>query len=292
MAVSSFTSGTDNKIELYRLGEEDVTRVATFPTRFPQTRLCFAPDSTLSPTDSFATVDTAVHIYMIDGATTTEHATIGDPSGNRILTSIDWSRSDPTLAVAGSLDGTVSMYDIEAVCESSAIQAHEQPVYDVSFSMIAPIFATGGLDGSVRLFDMRDLRSSIIFYQSTMPVQRVITAPFQSYFVGVMSRGANRLMVVDSRNPERPVAACGAGTSPVTTFAWSKLSQSRIYVTHEDHGIVQCDLTDENGTVCIERTKNEVQSFAIGPMMLAVAAGDTVEFLDIMEAPAPLRCQG
>ena len=45
--------------------------------------------------------------------------------------------------------------------------AHDKAVYDISFSVIdETIFATVGEDGSVRLFDTRELRNSNIVYEN------------------------------------------------------------------------------------------------------------------------------
>ncbi len=43
--------------------------------------------------------------------------------------------------------------------------AHDKAVYDISFSLEQSVFATVGEDGSVRLFDLRELRNSNIVYE-------------------------------------------------------------------------------------------------------------------------------
>ena len=44
--------------------------------------------------------------------------------------------------------------------------AHDTAVYDISFGLEETVFATVGEDGSVRLFDTRELRNSNIVYES------------------------------------------------------------------------------------------------------------------------------
>lgn len=43
--------------------------------------------------------------------------------------------------------------------------AHDKAVYDISFSLDQTVFATVGEDGSVRIFDTRELRNSNIVYE-------------------------------------------------------------------------------------------------------------------------------
>ena len=44
--------------------------------------------------------------------------------------------------------------------------AHDKSVFDISWSLDETVFATVGEDGSVRLFDTRELRNSNIVYET------------------------------------------------------------------------------------------------------------------------------
>lgn len=44
--------------------------------------------------------------------------------------------------------------------------AHDKEVYDIHFSKDKDIFASVGADGSVRQFDIRDLKHSSVLYES------------------------------------------------------------------------------------------------------------------------------
>ncbi len=44
--------------------------------------------------------------------------------------------------------------------------AHDKAVYDISFSLDETIFSTVGEDGSVRIFDTRELSNSTIVYET------------------------------------------------------------------------------------------------------------------------------
>lgn len=45
--------------------------------------------------------------------------------------------------------------------------AHDQEVYDVAFGKSVSIFASVGADGSVRMFDLRNLEHSTIIYEDS-----------------------------------------------------------------------------------------------------------------------------
>ena len=130
------------------------------------------------------------------------------------LTSFDWSDTSPNLIATSSIDTTCSVWDINVrwlawavalryVCAFQTGQetgrtkgeiktqliAHDQEVYDVSFSKgragSANNFATVGADGSVRLFDLRCVAASqalqvvIAFPQEPGPLHRHIRGPLQ-----------------------------------------------------------------------------------------------------------------
>ena len=290
MAVASFDKSSENTIALYQLRDEEFCHVLSFPCSLPQTRVCFRPHGTLTPTDSFVSIDVGLHVFHIEG----ERAHAGDtlPIGEgRPLTSLDWNRSDPKISVTGCVDGTASIVDMQALQVTSTIQAHEQDVYDVSFFPVSSTFVTAGLDGSLRVFDPRDLNSSLIIYQAAMPIQRVITSPFEGYLIGALPGASNRVVIVDSRFPGPPAAVCGGNESPVVAFGWSKLSPARVYTAHENNVIFSCDIVD-GGSIENEaaRASGTIQNFAVGPMILAVAADKSIEFVDALESPPPLAC--
>lgn len=290
MAVGSFERAGPNSIALYQLHDSEFCHVTSFPCQFPQTRICFRPHGTLTPCDSFASIDVDLHLFHIEGdvASTGETLSIGD---RHPLTCLDWCRNDPKVAVAGCLDGTASIVDMASLQVTSTIQAHETDLYDVSFFPVSSTFVTTGIDGSLRVFDMRDLNSSLIIYQAATPIQRVITSPFEGYLIGAMPASSNRVVIVDSRYPGPASAICGGNETPVTAFGWSKLSPARVYTAHENGLIYSCDI-GTYGTVDQEAAHSSasIQNFAVGPMILAVCTDKSVEFVDAVESPPPLAC--
>ncbi len=67
------------------------------------------------------------------------------------------SLSDPELALAGCLDGSAHLYDIEAKRLVKSFRDHRFPVTSVVFSPKGDVFATSGLDGSINLYEREGL---------------------------------------------------------------------------------------------------------------------------------------
>lgn len=65
-----------------------------------------------------------------------------------------------------SIDTTCSIWDIERGSVYTQLIAHDKEVYDIHFSKEKDIFASVGADGSVRQFDLRDLKHSSVLYDT------------------------------------------------------------------------------------------------------------------------------
>jgi WD repeat-containing protein 68 len=74
------------------------------------------------------------------------------------LTSFDWSEAKPSLLVTCSVDTTCTVWDVVTQQAKTQLIAHDREVYDVSFvAGSADVFASVGADGSVRMFDLRQV---------------------------------------------------------------------------------------------------------------------------------------
>ena len=59
------------------------------------------------------------------------------------------------LAVAGDLDGRVSMFDVNQRCKVSSFDAHSDPISSIRWNADGVDFLTAGNDGVVRVWDSR-----------------------------------------------------------------------------------------------------------------------------------------
>lgn len=292
LAAGSFEQSNNNHIDIYCYDGNKFNKEVSTSVDFPPTRICFTPNATLNPIDHFISTDTRIKCWCLENQGIKLEYTIPITEKNDPLTCADWSGPDKSLIVVGSVDGTSTIVDINTQEIVTSIQTHDQPVYDVSFCPTSSTFITAGLDGSLRIFDLRDLNSSIIFYQTSLPIQRASVSPFKGYLVAAMAKNSTKLALVDSRKPGQPYSFCYGNESYITSFAWSRLSPSRIFLSHEDNCIYSCDIVEETfrnpSTKCGE-SNGYVQSMCIGPMMLAIAANRAIQFVQANESPPPMR---
>ena len=289
LAIASFEKKSSNQINIYKSCGEHFILEQEIPVMFPQTKICFSPQGTLTPIDSFISCDTKLSMYKIQDGVTSKTADISISDVNDPITSADWSKFDPYICVASCVDGTATVVDLNRNQAVSKIQTHEQPVYDISFCSTSSTFVTAGLDGSMRIFDLRDLQSFLIFYQAAMPIQRAMISPFEGYHVAALVKGSSRAVIIDNRKPGQSCALCGGSDAPITGMSWSKLSPSRLFTGHADKSICACDIgTTETISNKVFTTNGRIQSMMIGPMTLGVATDKAFEFVDATEAPNPL----
>ncbi|KAF4658600.1 ddb1 and cul4 associated factor 7 [Perkinsus chesapeaki] len=93
------------------------------------------------------------------------HKTVSAP-----MTSFDWSTVSPSRVAAAAVDTTISLWDVSREKMDTQMIAHDKAVLDVAFAADSDkIFGSVSDDGSLRLFDSRDLDHSTIMYESPSP---------------------------------------------------------------------------------------------------------------------------
>lgn len=81
--------------------------------------------------------------------------------------------------------------------------AHDSDVFDVCFGSAAEVFVTAGMDGSLRLFDTRNLEQSTILFESNRPLFRCRWNRCDQHTVAVFD--SQTLHVIDMRHPSVPL---------------------------------------------------------------------------------------
>jgi WD repeat-containing protein 68 len=118
------------------------------------------------------------------------------------LTSFDWNLHDPSMIGTSSVDTTCTIWDIERECVKTQLIAHDKSVYDISFSNDVNTFASAGLDGSIRHFDLRELEhSTIIFESQDMPLLRVAWNRHDPNYLATIMNESNKVIILDVRMP-------------------------------------------------------------------------------------------
>ncbi len=89
------------------------------------------------------------------------------------ISSFDWNRVDPTKIAVSSSNRTVTILDINQQSLTTQIIAHDKAVYDVSFAPNDCMLASCSEDGSVRIFDIKNMKQSSIIYECDSPLIKV-----------------------------------------------------------------------------------------------------------------------
>ena len=98
------------------------------------------------------------------------------------VTAFEWCHYKPEMLVSACLESVCTLWDIEKMAMSQQWIAHEGPVNSVCFAHDEHTLLTGGGDGSVRLFDLRNNNYFSDFIdprncpslKTYMPVMRVV----------------------------------------------------------------------------------------------------------------------
>ena len=77
------------------------------------------------------------------------------------------------VTIIPEVNGKYGYKNINQQSLTTQIIAHDKAVYDVSFAPNDSMFASCGEDGSVRIFDIKNLQQSSIIYECSSPLIKV-----------------------------------------------------------------------------------------------------------------------
>ena len=139
--------------------------------------------------------------------------------------------------------------------------AHEKAVYDISFSLDETVFATVGEDGSVRLFDTRELRNSNIVYEMDKKIglTHVKWNLVDRNIMAVVAQDDSNVLLFDKRKPNTIVDTLGHG-SKVSAIAWNPADANVICSVGEGGNALIWDLSETSQPVEVtpgDRDRND-----------------------------------
>ena len=162
------------------------------------------------------------------------------------LTSFDWNEYDPSMIGTSSIDTTCTIWDIETQQAKTQLIAHEREVFDIAFSASGvDVFATVGADGSVRMFDQRNLEHSTIIYetQHLEPLLRLEWNKQDPNYLATFKVDSSSTIILDIRLPSTPVTELGGHYNCVNAVAWAPHSSCHICTAGDDNQALIWDLT-------------------------------------------------
>lgn len=169
------------------------------------------------------------------------------------LTSFSWNAPSPNLIVTSSIDTTCTIWDLPSRTALTQLIAHDREVYDVDWCPgSADVFASVGADGSVRVFDLRNLEHSTIIYETSMqappptdqrhssighgaftsssgmtvPLLRIAFNPWDANYLATFQLESNTVQILDVRAPGSPILELRGHSGVVNSVAWGPPSQS------------------------------------------------------------------
>lgn len=150
------------------------------------------------------------------------------------MTSFDWNQFDPSSLITCSIDTTCTAWNLvkETFVAKSQLIAHDSEVYDVKYIYgDKNVFTSCSSDGSVRLFDLRNLEQSTIIYDKSNPIKpeetlkteklvRLSTSHYNANQIAVLEEGSSRILILDLRNVSVPIYSLNHHAAPVNSIAW------------------------------------------------------------------------
>ncbi|KAL7064582.1 hypothetical protein AAHC03_04671 [Spirometra sp. Aus1] len=222
------------------------------------------------------------------------------------LTSFDWNEVDPNLIGASSIDTTCTIWGLEtqqvigrANTKSvsghvkTQLIAHDKEVYDIAFSRAGgnrDIFASVGADGSVRLFDLRNLETSTIIYEnmSRTPLLRLAWNRQDPNYIATFAMNSMEVTILDLRVLFTPVATLDNHRAFINGLAWAPHSSCHICTAADDCQALIWDIQSmpraiEDPILAYTAAAeiNQIQWSSVQPDWIAICYNNSLEILRI-----------
>lgn len=155
------------------------------------------------------------------------------------ITSFDWNLYNPSLLASCSTDTTCSIWDIQANKILTRLIAHDKEVYDISFHETEHSFLSAGADGEIRLFDLRDLDSSQIVFDTKdeTALTRISVNPLNPLYVVALCSNKSYFYIIDLRDTSGPIEIVNGHSNAVNCVQWSESNKDLFCTGSDDKSI-------------------------------------------------------
>ena len=242
LAISSLEKSLNNKIEILELIDNDLKNVFECCVEYPCTKILWSPKSSKN---LFATSSDGIDLYNFSEA---NHKLIfKDKLFNKkskycgALTSFDWNSVNDSILGTASLDTTCTIWDLNKASIKTQLIAHDKEVFDIQFGNDENTFISGGADGSVRLFDLRELNHSTIIYETKggTPINKLAWNLKTPNLIAALSLDKNVIYIFDSRaNTNVSMDELSLHKAPVTGIVWAPDNPSQLCSVSEDNNVI------------------------------------------------------
>ncbi|CAM9808333.1 unnamed protein product [Phaeothamnion confervicola] len=231
--------------------------LAQFDHPYPPTKIMWSPDKSPGARDLLATTGDYLRLWSVGapgsgggsaGVEVKIEATLNNNKSSEYcspLTSFDWCDVDPTVVGTSSTDTTCTIWDVATGVPKTQLIAHDKEVYDLAFSQTKEVFASVGADGSVRMFDLRQLEHSTIIYETAdlAPLLRLAWNKQDANYLAALLTDSAKTVILDIRVPSLPVAELGGHGAAVNAVAWAPHSSCHVCTAGDDAQALIWDLS-------------------------------------------------
>ncbi|KAG5445158.1 hypothetical protein CRM22_006621 [Opisthorchis felineus] len=256
LAIGSFIEEYNNEVQVICLDEDqgEFSVQSTFAHHYPTSKIMWIPDTKNQFPDLLATSGDYLRVWRVqeDNSVKFECRLNNNTNSDYCapLTSFDWNEVDPNILGTSSIDTTCTIWALEtqqALGHTNVISghvesqliAHDKEVYDIAFSRMGTgreMFASVGADGSVRMFDIRNLKHSTIIYEDAnhAPLLRLAWNKQDSNYLATFAMDSVEIIILDLRVPCTPVARLNSHRAYVNGLAWAPHSSCHLCTASED----------------------------------------------------------
>lgn len=250
LALGSFLEDYTNRVSIIQLQEEKemFTVEAGFEHPYPPTKICWIPDRSATRPDLLGTTGDYMRLWEVKDDKVELKCLLNNNKNSEFcapLTSFDWNESDPSILGTSSIDTTCTIWNIETQQARTQLIAHDKEVYDIAFAKGSDVFASVGADGSVRMFDLRNLEHSTIIYETPglTPLLRLSWNKQDPNYLAAIPMDSTNAIILDIRLPSVPAAELTGHSSPINSLAWAPHSSCHICTAGDDKQAYIWDLS-------------------------------------------------
>ena len=243
LAVSSLEKSLNNKIEILELIDNELKNVYEYPLKYPCTKLLWSPIRNKSSLLAASSDCIELYNYSEDKHILKAQGKLLNRKSkySGALTSFDWNTVNDALLGTASVDTTCTIWDLNKNSIKTQLIAHDKEVFDIQFGNDENTFISGGADGSVRLFDLRELNHSTIIYETkgSTPINKLAWNLQTPNLIAALSLDKNIIYIFDSRtNANVSMDELNLHKEAVTGIVWAPDNPSQLCSVSEDSSVI------------------------------------------------------
>jgi WD40 repeat protein len=228
------SNSNDNYVQHIETGRK-------FHHRLPPSKVCWGSGGEL-----FASTSTSLRLWRATEEKPILKLYPSNKSGASLpcpLTSLSWNNCNPSKIATSAVDTTISVWDLEKANLETQLVAHDKPVLDVAYGSSMHQFVSVSEDGSLRLFDTRDLDHSTILYEDSVPLLRVTWLESQPNLIATLAADRTDILLFDIRKSGFLAGVIRLGPALPNAIAWS--ASGSLAVGMSDGSVAVCTSISE-----------------------------------------------